>query len=198
MISWSHKRTKEIGSYVSLEWWKCSLQKHFNSNTFSLIHDTVNPSLGTKMFQSVICILGSPKDEYLLSIVRMFNGQLMSCLKRSNIMRLFVCLGNSEPFPLPLLSMTFIFVIIPFYLPLAQIFLFRIAWLYPPGVPASVQKFFFSGLPLLLCIFPNFTPIIDYPDTLNTKGLHQQYEQHIRLEVKTLAIVSDVLFTSTL
>lgn len=108
---------------------KCSLQKHFHSNTaiffFPLIHDTVNPSLESKMFQSVICILGSPKHEYLLPTVCMINGQLMTCCKRSYIMRLCVCLGNSEPFPLTLLSMIFILVVIPFYLSLTHLFLFR-------------------------------------------------------------------------
>lgn len=122
----------------------------------------------------------------------------MSCCKKSYIMRLFDSLGNRKSFPLPLLSMTFIFVIIPFYLPLAHLFLFMIADCILLESKLLYEFFFFSVLSLLLCNIPNFTPSISYLDILSTKGLHQHYEKHIRLEAETLPIFSDVLFTLTL
>lgn len=153
--------------------------KHF----IFLTHDTVNPSLETKMFQSVIRILGSPKHEYLLLTVCMFNGQLMTRCKRSYIMRLYVCLGNGEPFLLTLLSMTFSFVVIPLHLSLTHLFLFRKIWLYHTRHPGFCLKFLSSRLPFLYHILSSYTPNIDYPNTLTTKGLHQHFKQHIRLEI---------------
>lgn len=184
---WFHGAIQQPSQQESIYHWggESVLCKNiFVQTLFFLINDTVNPSLESKMFWSAICILGSPKHEYLLPTVCMFNGQLMTCCKRSYIMRLCVCLGNSEPFSLILLSMTFIFVVIPFYLSLTHLFLFRKAWLYHPyWSPSFCLKLLFSRLPFLFCILPNFTPNIDYSDTLNTKGLHQHYKQHIRLEI---------------
>lgn len=163
MISWSHKRIKSIGIYISLGWWTRSLQKHFSFKllVFALY---VILSLETKMFQTVICILGSPKREYLLPKAGVFTGQLVTCCKSSYVMRLRLCLGNGEHFPFALFSMTFIFLVIPFYSALTHLFLGKLDHILLES--QICLKLLFSTLPLLFRV-PNFTPK-DYTSTMNS------------------------------